>query len=304
MVDYPLNTTEVMRIIGRPCGFTLFSDMHKTPLNDLFVNDACLINYLSTKNSGHWVGVTRDGNLIKYFNPSGSTVDDAIDFLPREFRKESKQDKPHLLKRLVEGGYQVEYMDYPLQTGGNYCGRLTGLFLRYPHISIEDFIMIFKNMSTQTLIELTDALMNHKQLVNYFINSTETADEMSCKKIMELIDELNKKNYESEMEKSDSSEEPAALEEMFEGGAASSWGEFTQSIKDISFMKRHKGKGKRTSQSILYKLYKQMGEVKFLGLLAELDEEIRDAKPTSTAEYLLERFPQPEKKKRVKKSKK
>lgn len=272
-----------MQIVNRPCGFTLFSDMHKTPLEQIFVNDACLINYLSTKNCGHWTGVTRRGNLVKYFNPSGAIVDDAIDFLPREFRAESKQDEPHLLKKLVTGGYQVEYMDYPLQTGGNYCGRLTGLFLRYPHISIEDFIKIFKEMSVKTLIMLTNALMG-KELFNIKKLKSVRKAKMTCKKLMELIDQLNELNDES------SSEEETPIVVEVDGGALSNYREFVKMVNALPMMKTFKGKGKRSAQSMLFKKSKQLSEDEFLELLAGLEKKLKKIKPKpkSTLEFLTE----------------
>ena len=225
--DYALSTNEVFRIINKPVGFCLFSDMWKTSLDDLLATGGCLINYLSSSNMGHWVGCNRVGNRIIYFNPSGSFIDDTIEYIPKEWASESNQDYPHLLKKLVGSNYDVEWMNYPLQKPNtNVCGRWTALFLRYPHIPVDDFINIFKSMSMNTLIDVTDVMMNRKDINNYIkkCGDKKSGVVMNCAKILELIEELNR----CEVECSESSEEvcrdvevPDSVEALeIEGGKA------------------------------------------------------------------------------------
>lgn len=165
--DIPLNGREVNDIVGEPIGGLLFSQAKDMDLEDMFKNDRCLINYHHKDNMGHWVAMRRDRTgeyseghhpTIYYFNPSGNTVDGAIDHLPKDYREETNQDYPHILKKLYDSDYKVKYMDYPIQKNNtNTCGRYCGLFLRYP-LDENQFVEIFGKLSNDSIIRFTEAL--------------------------------------------------------------------------------------------------------------------------------------------------
>lgn len=159
-IDRPLSTTEVIQIVGNHIKFVPFSKIRRIPLDDLFINDRCLINYLSSPRMGHWVAMIRDRATkeIKYFNPSGSFPDMAIEFLP-EYKNVSDQAYPHLLKKFEASDYEISYVSQQLQEpGSNSCGRWAGLFMRFPDISVEKFEELFGNLSNLGIIRLTNEL--------------------------------------------------------------------------------------------------------------------------------------------------
>lgn len=94
-----------------------FSDVHKySSIHELMGNNPMLlILYHRTDNFGHWVCLIRNKNGLIYFNPYGTYIDKAIDHIPDEYKEESNQDFPHLLKLLSESPLDVFYNEYKLQ---------------------------------------------------------------------------------------------------------------------------------------------------------------------------------------------
>lgn len=154
-----------------------FGDIAKySSINELMMGEdgridpLLLIIYTSSDNFGHWVALTidKDRNRINYFNSYGSFIDEAIDNIPEEHKKESNQSFPHLLKLLSESKYEVHWNDKPLQSMINEegkiintCGRWVGLFMnKTPEVTIEEFgknFMKFPELERDALIvELTN----------------------------------------------------------------------------------------------------------------------------------------------------
>jgi hypothetical protein len=171
MKDEPLNAIQVQQIVGFPINMMTFPELAKiNDVEDIFKNDCCLINYLSAPYFGHWCCCVRKNDTIYYFNPTGRFIDEALEFIPEEFRKKSQQDFPHLIKLFLDNNYKIKYMDKGLQGfGTNTCGRWCALFMRMmlnnpfknTYISDEEeFIDLFKNLDDKGIIYLTNLLKN------------------------------------------------------------------------------------------------------------------------------------------------
>ena len=166
--DYPLSGREVMDIVGYPVRIVTFNLIDQLDLEDLFLNDLCLINYLHEERFGHWCCLCRDGDTITYFNPSGNFIDDAREGIPDDYIEISNQKQPHLLKLLYShskkngGDYDIRYMDFPLQSyNTNTCGRWCGLFMRYYLMGEENFIKLFSDKSNldKMIIDMTEPVL-------------------------------------------------------------------------------------------------------------------------------------------------
>lgn len=134
-ISYPLNTDEVKYITGKPTNVFRFRDVPKlSKIEDIFVNNRCILLYETDDNVGHWVGLhhNKRRNRIEYWDPYGSFMDSQLEYINEPFLIRSGQDDKHLLKLLLEFVGSVHYLDKPLQhmkNGINTCGRWVGWFL-------------------------------------------------------------------------------------------------------------------------------------------------------------------------------
>lgn len=157
--DLPLNVNQVEKITGFPINFLLFSEIVKfDDIDDIFINDVCLINYLENPKMGHYCCLTRNrnSNKIIYYNPTGLFIDEHIEYLP-EFKFISNQYYPHLLELLSKCNYEVHYMHYPLQKyDTNSCGRFCALFMKFKYFDEEDMIKLLKDKTNDEIIRITN----------------------------------------------------------------------------------------------------------------------------------------------------
>ena len=155
-MDIPLSGKQVRDIVknksNQDINIIPFSNIpNYDNIDELFGDKNCiLLIYLSEPKFGHWCSLIRIENNNKdkkiiYFNPTGRNVDESIDFISDEFKKQSNQDYPHILKLLHDSDYNVAYMNTPLQEANtNSCGRWCALFMNKRKI-LEDFYDIIEN---------------------------------------------------------------------------------------------------------------------------------------------------------------
>lgn len=160
-MDYSLNNEEVANIAGKQVTMIPYTDIHLyNDLEDLFATNCVLLNYLSKKNYGHWVGLYMDApsrhrhiddlgkTTVTFFDSYGRLPDDQLEFIPMKYRIESNQDYPYLvrlIKKWVDEDprREVHYNDEQFQRYSGKittCGRWVGFFLRYADSStVEEF---------------------------------------------------------------------------------------------------------------------------------------------------------------------
>jgi hypothetical protein len=146
-------------------------------VNELFVDEngrisnMVLIIYRSEVSFGHWCCLTRSNDLrsLTYFNPYGSYIDKAIDYIPKQFADISRQNFPYLLKLLNECDYEIHWNDTQLQLmkpGIATCGRHCGLWMNYNKrgVSIENYVEPFKAVKLEErdeiIVKLTEPFLN------------------------------------------------------------------------------------------------------------------------------------------------
>lgn len=124
-------------------------DEYKT-LNDLLPEniDYKIILLESTLNSGHWVAILRDHNVIEYFNSYGSPISFELDLNTPQLNEELDQNIKHLNVLLTKSlnDFKIIYNTKQFQRLANNignCGRWVILriilFLKN-HMNIHQFI--------------------------------------------------------------------------------------------------------------------------------------------------------------------
>ena len=145
-----------------------------TEINQLFaeqstgrISNMVLIIYRSSELFGHWVSLTRSNDLrrITYFNSYGSYIDKALDYIPEQFRDDSKQNFPYLLKLLSESNYEIHWNSNQLQVmdkNTQTCGRWSAMWMRANKMgkTLEEFVTPFLsvplNERDEIIVKLTD----------------------------------------------------------------------------------------------------------------------------------------------------
>jgi len=143
-MDKALSNEDVEKIVGHKIGLVTY-DMIKNiyDVNEMFVNDCCLIYYPVTPTFGHWCCLRKNNNLINFFDSYGDCVDDELEIIHSKF----KPDLLHLLQKYCDKGGKVDYNYHKLQKLSDKistCGRWCGLFMRYNDMSIDEFANFFK----------------------------------------------------------------------------------------------------------------------------------------------------------------
>lgn len=155
-MDYSLNNEDVAKISGYPITMIPYTDVCMyNEIEDLFATDRVLLNYLSTKNYGHWVGLYKKGNKISFFDSYGRLPDSQLEYIPLKYRVESNQDYPYLvalLKKWVDENPKrsIHYNDEQFQRYSSKittCGRWVGFYFRFADDeSIEKFEKKFEDI--------------------------------------------------------------------------------------------------------------------------------------------------------------
>jgi hypothetical protein len=166
-MDISLNNEQVAEIAGKNVTMIPYTDIHfYENIEDLFASDYVLINYLTKKNYGHWVGLHKSKNRISFFDSYGRIPDDQLEYIPIKYRIESNQDYPYLVKLMKkwvdeDPKRSIHYNNEQFQRYSSKiatCGRWVGFYLRYSDdTTIEQFQKMMnsvKNKETKNMVSL------------------------------------------------------------------------------------------------------------------------------------------------------
>lgn len=161
-MDKLLSNHDVEKIIGKDINVLRYNELENyDSIDDLFINDCCLILYPSfnSEYNGHWTILTRNNDEITFFDPYGEFIDD----------QRGPINDPYLtrlvLDHMEEGG-KAQYNDDQLQElkkGINTCGRWCGLWGRcHKYINIDDFCKRLLKMDNldQLITDITNNYLN------------------------------------------------------------------------------------------------------------------------------------------------
>lgn len=150
----PLSADRVMKFAG--CNRLLkYYDIHSLPSYKYLFDDngKCLLLFELKNNSGHWVCLYFDKKkkIIYFFDSYGSFPDSQLGYIPKNFKKQSKQDYAYLsilLDKAIDDGIQIDYNNVKLQGPKTAtCGRWCGLRLLMTYCSNDEFSDFFTYLS-------------------------------------------------------------------------------------------------------------------------------------------------------------
>lgn len=145
-----LSGNQVLKLVNNKANLMTYTEL--TKYNNIFdcfgKHKALILLYVTTHNYGHWVCLIKHNNKhIEFFDSYGFIVDDELDFISKEFRKESNQIHRYLTYLLYKSGAQIEYNHAQLQkftTDPNNqistCGRHVATRINLMDIPLDDYI--------------------------------------------------------------------------------------------------------------------------------------------------------------------
>jgi hypothetical protein len=160
-----LSDEEVLKLVDGRANLVLYEDIANYDSVDdlLYPYGACIILYEMQVNPsiyGHWVLLHKRGKELDYFDSYGETIDNPLDFVPKNIRKKTNQDFAHLSQLILDSGYRTQYNDHQFQEFNpniRTCGRYVALRLLLKDLSLKKFEKMFKGKNPDdTVVKLTE----------------------------------------------------------------------------------------------------------------------------------------------------
>lgn len=164
-----LSGSEILKLLNGRTKVIKYSDLKNiNNINELlFGYNSVVILILSKKNYGHWVCLTRRGDILEFFDSYGYFIDDPIYFknTPKYFRKINDQDFPHLTALLLScyEDYKITYNELRFQKMNpniSTCGRHVVCRIYYKNLDLYDYYNFLKNIHKD--LDKVVTILTHK----------------------------------------------------------------------------------------------------------------------------------------------
>lgn len=145
IASYPLSDSDLRKILGDDISIVLYPELDDIDDIDEVFDDKgrAMILFLTTDaHTGHWMCIYKRDDGIHFFDPYGTAVDKARDWLSKEKLIELQQEKPFLRKLLLGSGEKVYYNIFPFQQDKmdiNTCGRHCSTRLLYKDLDLDEY---------------------------------------------------------------------------------------------------------------------------------------------------------------------
>ena len=141
---------DIMELLEGKTKIVRYKDLKKFKnVNDLFYPyDNIFLLYEFKPNMGHWVCLIKNKNYIEFFDPTGTIIDEQLDYIDDDFKKRSNQDKKHLSNLIAGSGLKVLSNKYKLQKTNkdtNTCGRHCLIRVILKKLNLKEYLNLFKN---------------------------------------------------------------------------------------------------------------------------------------------------------------
>lgn len=162
-----LSDQNLLDLIDHKANLILYPDIHHYKSLDQMLNPygAAIILFCARPNYGHWCCIfKRTNNLIEFFDPYGSIIDEQLQYINKNYRKKSHQDHTYLTKLMIKSPYELSYNNYPFQhlkDGVKTCGRWVALRLACRNISLNKFAKIFLRPDSDEIATLLTMYINN-----------------------------------------------------------------------------------------------------------------------------------------------
>jgi hypothetical protein len=118
-------------------------------INDILgENKGAVILFQNTQNSGHWVSIWLENNILHFFDSYGLAPDEELKYAEYNLRMHNNNKVPHLSHLIQNSGYKLMYNKYKLQKSlkdTSTCGRWITYRLLHRNLSCSEFSALFKN---------------------------------------------------------------------------------------------------------------------------------------------------------------
>lgn len=164
----PTSADDILKIVKGKANVLRYSQLKDIRDVDelLYPYDACVILYESRAGYGHWVTLTKHGNLLEYFNPYGDMgksrskmgmPDTELSFISKEWAEESGQSERYLSRLLMDDSctYDLSYNEHPFQKLSNEvstCGLWVSLRILLKELPLAVFKDLFYGKYSDDLV--------------------------------------------------------------------------------------------------------------------------------------------------------
>jgi hypothetical protein len=160
--EYALSGQDIKNILNDDVNIITYPQLTKyNDINDILTIDKPLIilYLLHSWTYGHWVALIKHNDRIEFFDSYGIEIDDHLNKIKdKNFKIQSNQDYPHLLKLLYDSGEKIEFNHTPLQKmkkdnieSVNTCGRHSACRCYFKWMKLKDYIKFIKSMTTKNI---------------------------------------------------------------------------------------------------------------------------------------------------------
>ena len=111
-------------------------------------NGAIILFQNESENSGHWVSIWLENNILHFFDSYGLKPDDELQYSQYNLRIHNGFKVPHLTHLIKNSSYKLEYNHRKLQNSKkdtNTCGRWVCFRLLHRNLSNSQFYELFNN---------------------------------------------------------------------------------------------------------------------------------------------------------------
>jgi hypothetical protein len=148
-ISKPLSNKEILQLVNGKANLVSYANIHKYNNLDQLLGqyNACICLYETRKNYGHWCCILKlDDDKIEFFDPYGIMPDQELSWINKDFRIQSRQDKPYLSILMRNSNYVLSYNHHRFQKfkkGINTCGRWCALRILFRMMPLNIFIQVF-----------------------------------------------------------------------------------------------------------------------------------------------------------------
>lgn len=160
-----LSNFDLLELVKNKANVVLYPDLWKYKTIDELLDPygACFLLFESKPKYGHWCALLKydDGETVEFFDSYSGYPDNVLKFIPKEFKKKSKQDYPFLTKLLYESPYEIEFNDKKFQKNGKNiatCGRHAAVRILFRHLNIDQYDHFIKSLCKVLECDSDDAV--------------------------------------------------------------------------------------------------------------------------------------------------
>jgi hypothetical protein len=150
----PFSGEDILKICDNKTKIITYPDLYQFKNIDALLKpyDCVVILFLSAPSYGHWVCLIKHTNskkpFIEFFDSYGMQPDQQLQFIDKNFRKQSNQTYPKLTEMLLGSKYPIKYNNVQLQKTRedvSSCGRHVAFRIVMKHIKLGEYIKLMKN---------------------------------------------------------------------------------------------------------------------------------------------------------------